>query len=63
MSADVVPTAYPANMPSNYLNDYYTMRKKTLIDGVVVWEELHNACKVNRGVECSYAVVDMVVDV
>lgn len=46
MSADVVPTAYPANAPANYLNDYFTMRKKTQIDGVVVWEKVHNACKV-----------------
>ena len=44
MSADVVPTPYPANAPANYLNDYYTMRQKTSIDGVVVWGKVHNAC-------------------
>ena len=45
MSADVVPTSYPANAHANYLNDYYTMRKKTSIDDVVVWEKVHSACK------------------
>ena len=45
MSADVVSTVYLANTPANYLNDCYTMCKKTSIDGAVVWEKVHNACK------------------